>query len=372
MNNELISKQIQERGKISAFQLTLLIITLVLATADVLLPAFVAQEAKQDSWISVIIGTVSALPIINLFLTLGLKYPDKTIVQYTCDILGKFFGKIVGFLYIYFFIFITSAVVRELEEIFVVSFNSDIPISLISIIIVLVAMYSLYGGLEVITRVNDVLLPLGIFVLLFVGFTNIPQMDLHHFLPVLYDGLIPPLKGGLLILTWLLKSIVLLQLIPFVKDKKRIRKNIFIGTIALGNGLLIGVFTIAIFGPITEKLLFPALEYVRFARFGHYIENLDISIMLVWIGGIFINIAVYYYAAVLGLAQLFNLDSYKPMLTPVGVLIVCFSILIAKTLPEIIYFVHYIYPFYIFTIAFIIPALLLFVSMAKESQNSLH
>jgi spore germination protein KB len=41
------------------------------------LPAYVAQEAQQDSWLSVIIGTLSSMLVILLFLALGLRYRDK-------------------------------------------------------------------------------------------------------------------------------------------------------------------------------------------------------------------------------------------------------------------------------------------------------
>lgn len=43
---------------------------------------FVIQESKEDSWIAVIVGTIGALIIINVFITLGLKYPNKTLAQY--------------------------------------------------------------------------------------------------------------------------------------------------------------------------------------------------------------------------------------------------------------------------------------------------
>jgi len=72
-----------EKGKISAFQLSLLSITAVIATADVFLPSYVAQEAQQDSWISVILGTASSMLIVMMFLALGLSFPDKTIIQYS-------------------------------------------------------------------------------------------------------------------------------------------------------------------------------------------------------------------------------------------------------------------------------------------------
>ncbi|PRX33580.1 spore germination protein KB [Orenia metallireducens] len=367
MNKASTFNQLLEKGRVSNFQITLLVITLVIATADVLLPSFVAQQAQQDSWISVIIGTISGLVFINLYLILGLKHSDKTIVQYACDILGKPLGKIVGFMYIYFFFFNTAITARELQEILGLFFN--IETSIFNLLIIAVAAYSIYGGLEVIARLNNMLLPLGMLTLVFIGVLNIPKMDFNYFLPVLFKGIVPPLRGALLIQTWLLKSIVLLQLIPFITKKEKLHRNISIATVLLGNALMVGVLLIAIFGPLTEHMIFPALGYVRVIRFGQYIEHIDAIIMLIWLTGIFINIAIYYYAAILGLAQLFSLKSYKPLITPGGILIICFSIIVAKNQTALLDFIHYIYPFYVSTIAIIIPAILLLISTIKNKNR---
>ncbi len=77
------------REKISVLQFSFLIITVILATADVFFPALAPQQAGRDSWFSVIIGTIISIIIVNIFISLALKYPDKTFVEYSCDILRK-------------------------------------------------------------------------------------------------------------------------------------------------------------------------------------------------------------------------------------------------------------------------------------------
>ncbi len=358
--------QIQERGKISAFQLSLLVFTAVISTSDVFLPAFVAQEAKQDSWISVLIGTALSLIVINVFLTLGLKYPNRTLIQYSSDIMGKLIGKLIGFLYILYFLSIAFTVTRQMEELFVSDFNPNAPIIPFGLISVAVAAYALFHGLEVIARVNEFLLPFGLLILLFIAIINIPNMDFNNFLPILYKGIYPVVKGGLLIQGWVIEIIFLLQIIPFITNKNKIRKYISISTAALGISLETGVLVIAVFGPITGKLIFPALNYIRFASLGPYIHNLDISILVVWIAGIFIKISIFYYVSVHSISQLFGFKSYKSTIVPVGVLLVLFSVISFKMLSQVLYFLHFIYPVCSFMMAFIIPCLLLFTSFIKD------
>lgn len=154
--------------------------------------------------------------------------------MYSCDILGKPLGKLVGFIFIYYLIDVGSSVARELGEIFVIAFNPDSPLVIYPIITLLVASYAVAKGLEVITRVNEFVIPYGLIILALVAVVNIRDTDLRNFLPVLADGFIPPLKGGFLIQGWLLEIVIILQLIPYTKDKKNIRKYMGISVVTLG------------------------------------------------------------------------------------------------------------------------------------------
>lgn len=354
-----------EKGKISAYQLCLIFITMVIATADVFLPSYVAQEAQQDSWISVILGCASSLLIIMMFLALGLRFPDKTIIQYSCDILGKPLGKLVGFIYLYYLVDVGTAVARELGEIFVIAMNPRAPLLIYPMITILVGSYAVARGLEVIARVNEFIVPLGLGILAFIAIANIKETDLRNYLPVLANGILPPIKGGLLIQSWLLEFVIILQLIPYVKDKKNIRKYTTVSVGILFLSMELGVLTIAVFGKLTGELLFPALEYVRFASIGEYIQNLDITIMGVWITGIFAKTTIVYYAIVLGLSQLCGLKTFKSMILPVGLILLSISMAASERIVSLYNFLHRTLPVYSFFVAFLIPALLLVTAVIR-------
>ena len=70
---------IKEADKISPYQLLLLLITMIISTADIFLPKFVAEEAMRDSWLSVIIGTIFSIIVANIFISLGKRFPNKTL-----------------------------------------------------------------------------------------------------------------------------------------------------------------------------------------------------------------------------------------------------------------------------------------------------
>lgn len=345
----------------------MLLVTYIISTATVFLPAFVAQEAKEDSWLSVVFGTIFALIIVNISISLGLKYPDKTIIHYACDITGNIIGKVIGVSYVYMFALIAWAVTRELEDIFVIAFNPEAPILAIGIITILVATYAVFSGLEVIARLNELLLPLGIIVLFFIALLNIPNIKLSHLQPVLYNGIYPSLKGSMFILSWLVETLIILQIIPYVKEKERIRKYTNISLVFLGCSLMIGVLTIATFGVnLTSKFLFPALQYVRLASIGPYIQNLDVMIMMVWISGIFIKISLSYYLTATALSQVTNSKSHKNYIIPIGFIVIILSVASSRMLVEHLYFLKYILPFYFLVMTLVIPLILLLISALRK------
>lgn len=355
-----------EKGRISGLQLFFLIVTVVISTADVLLPAYVYQEAAQDSWISVIIGTLTSLIFILIFLHLGLKYPDKTLMQYSCDLLGNPLGKAVGAIYLYYFLCSAKLITRKLAELIVISFNPDAPIVIYVIITLLVAAYAVSQGLEVIARVNQLLLPFGFLLIVLISMVNLPEMDLKNFLPILEKGLVPPLRGAFLIQAWFLESVLVLQLVPYVRERQSIRKYMLFFILAIFVGLMLGTSIVAVFGPLSGKLLFPALEFVRYAKIGRYMQNLDISIMGLWTTGIFIKIAVFMYVSFHGLVQLLELKDGKRLLLPL--ILLTFGMAVSDDrFSETYQTTHYIFPFCSLLVGVVLPVILLIASAIRRT-----
>lgn len=355
------------REKISVLQFSFLIITVILATADVFLPALVAQQAGRDSWFSVIIGTIISIIIVNIFISLALKYPDKTFVEYSCDILGKPLGKLAGGIFLYYIFIIACISTRNLGEIFVIAFNPKTPIAVFIITIILLAAYAVGKGIETISRMNEILLPVGIMVLIGISALNFKELDFNYFLPIMYDGIIPPLRGSILIQAWMIETIIILQLMPFLKDKKKIRSSVTASLVVVGLGLQIGVLIIALFGLATKFFMFPALEFVRYASFGENFRGIDITIMSVWLGGAFIKISAFTYIFIMGLAQLINIKSHKDLIVPGGVLIATYSMVFSRNVMEETYFIGFIKPFYSLSVVFLLPTLLLLVSTLRKN-----
>jgi len=75
------------------------------------------------------------------------------------------------------------------------------------------------------------------------------------------------------------------------------------------------------------------------------------------------------YAAVMGIAQLFNLGDFKPFVGPTAAMIIALSIWLYDSLFEMIQFTE-IWPYYSLPFQIVIPLLLLIISWIKQKRKN--
>ncbi len=68
-----------------------------------LLTAFLATITMQDSWLAVLFGAALCLPLIWLYRTLMVTFPDQNLIEVLEEVYGPVLGKIIGISYVWFF-----------------------------------------------------------------------------------------------------------------------------------------------------------------------------------------------------------------------------------------------------------------------------
>ena len=85
-----------EEEKISGRQFFFLVFCSLLSSALFGLPNVLISQAKQDAWLTILVGLGFAAIIALILYFLGLRYPNQTMFRYSETILGKYFGKLIG------------------------------------------------------------------------------------------------------------------------------------------------------------------------------------------------------------------------------------------------------------------------------------
>lgn len=128
------------------------VISTVLATAILFVPGITAQKAAQDAWISLIIAMIFGVFVAYMSSSLGLKFPNKTVIQFSIAILGKPLGKFVGFIYVFYFFYVAYFVQRQFGELMNSVYMIKTPMLVFIVVITLLSCYVIYKGLEVLAR----------------------------------------------------------------------------------------------------------------------------------------------------------------------------------------------------------------------------
>jgi spore germination protein KB len=117
--------------------------------------------------------------------------------EYSEMLLGKWMGKILSLLIIFFFLIIASTVLVDLGNFMATYIMPNTPIQAHYIIFTIIVIMGTRLGFEVIARSADILFPWALFLLSILIFTVLPEVHFENIQPAFKGGLKP-----ILILEW--------------------------------------------------------------------------------------------------------------------------------------------------------------------------
>ncbi|MBX9998233.1 MULTISPECIES: GerAB/ArcD/ProY family transporter [Priestia] len=359
-----------EKAKISTIQLFILMVLFELGSA-LLVP--LAIDAKQDAWLAILLGMVFSFVLLLVYHRLYVYYPDLLPTQYMQKILGKPLGFVLAFVYILYFMYDASRVLRDFGEMLLTFAYPDTPLFIANALLILVIIYTVRKGIEAIARSGELLFIFMYFLAIggFILIVSSGLIDFRNLQPVLEDGLFPVLK---VVMTQTLyfpfsEIIVITMILPYLNKPKKAKLTMLCATALSGVNLIITMLiNVCVLGVnLTARSQFPLLSTVQTIQVADFLERLDVFFMLALIITIFFKICLLFYASVTGAASLFHVKSPSSLSYPFGLIVLFLSIAIASNAQEhnheglqIAMFVVHI------PLLTIIPPLLLLVAFLKN------
>ncbi|MBT2727781.1 GerAB/ArcD/ProY family transporter [Bacillus sp. ISL-75] len=362
-----------EKAKISATQLFVLVVLFEMGSAILV---GIASDAKQDAWIAILFGLTGGIMIFFIYYKLYMYYPDLPLTSYVQEITGKWLGRLIGFLYIVYFMYLAARVLRDFGELLTTTIYNSTPLFVINTLMIITIIYGIHKGFEVIARVGEIYFGvvyltaiLGMLLITFSGLIHLGNLK-----PILENGLKPVIK------TFLTQTInfpfgemvVFTMLLPFVNDKKKVKIVCLSGMILSGINITITVIVnISVLGVnLFSQSTFPLLTTVGKIQIADFIERLDVLFMLYLIIGGFFKIAIYYYAAVAGAADIFQLKNQRKLGFPLGIIVLFASVTIASNYSEHIKEGLVVVPTYLhWPFQIIIPSMLLIIAFFRNRKK---
>ncbi|MDA2624381.1 spore germination protein [Bacillus cereus] len=298
------------KDRITTSQAVVIIVNYILGTGILTLPRASVEKVKTpDVWLSVILGGILAMVSGVIMVKLSQQFPEKTFYQYSQDIVGKWIGRLLSFLIIGYFLTTPAFQIRSMAEVISFFLLEGTPTWAIVMPFMWIGLYLIMSGINSIARMFEIIFPITVFIFLIISFMSIGIFEIDNLRPVLGLGIKPVLDGIKTTSLAYTGPEIMLILLVFMEQRNKAVKAILVG---ISIPLIFYVITVvmvigalSIDGVVTRT--WPTIDLMRsFEISGLIFERFESLLLVIWIMQIFATYTISYYAAALGLAQLFK------------------------------------------------------------------
>lgn len=357
-----------EKGRLSSRQVVFLVTNMIFATEIQFVPAFLTMYAGQDAWVVVLITAVLGFILGILVISLGLRFPEKTPVEYGMELLGEWGGRALGILLGLFFFYVAAIVVRSLADHLLIAVMPETPLVVFIALYVLAIAYGVYLGLEVFARVGEILYPVFLATILFSTLFLFPQLDWDLLKPVLAHSPSELLRGSLTLLGFYGEGVAILFLIPCMRRPEEASGlNIRISSLLNIPLLVLVVLEIAMFGAVeTSRILFPSFELAKMISVTGFFERVESFLLAFWVTTVCLKVALLYYTALISFALSLNLSDHRPLVWPGAVGLTALAVLVFSDVTQAREFLSTSWPVFGLSVEGGVPILLYSLALLRN------
>jgi spore germination protein KB len=361
-----------EQGKISKRQAIFLLANSILASMVLIAPALMAKQAGQDAWIAVLIAGVFGLLFGMLVVSVGLRHPGKNMVEYGIDLLGPWLGRAVAIIFALFFLHTNAYLVRSFGSLLVTETMPETPLVVFNILIVLIAAYAAYLGLEVFTRVNDIVFPLSMLVAVAIVAMGLPEVNFENLKPIFTHPIPNILQASFILFAFFAEGTILLMLIPSLRQPNEARQLVVPVSLIISLAMLVDVgILIGLFGhEETSRMVFPTYEFAKTVGIWGFLERIESLVVGVWVATVGLKVATFYYVSVLTFTQTFNLKDYRSLVLPYAIILVVLSMVGWMGTNEVTLYMSRYFPLFAIIVVGGTTLLLYLANMARRQGSS--
>jgi len=332
------------------------------------------REVGRDMWISGIISLFTVLPFIFIIINTGKKFPDKTIVKYSQELLGTGLGKLLGLvLTIYFFLIASSSVsmyIHHLSDFLL----PQTPFLVVTVLHIFVICYLIWKGYEVIGRTSVVAFGMAIVFYLLVFMASLSEIDITRITPFFDSGVVPVFKASIKADTFTgVAPLVIAMLFPMVKDKNSAFRT-------AASGLFIGGFffvfyfiaELMVMGPQVVALMrIASMDFVRSIQITQYLHRFESFMVALWYWSIMIQAGVLTLCSLEAFMQTFAIKKKTPTLVFIfGFLMVILTFVIGRNRVFFLYLREHLWQYFSVPIDFGVPLLVFLATGLKKAITS--
>lgn len=354
-----------EKIQLSYLSLMILMMGFIFGSTVVISPG---GGVGHDAWLAVLIGLGEGLIFLLIFALLAQRFKGKTLVEIATLVYGPVVGKVISLIFLGYLFHLGSLVLNNFSRFFGL-IMPETPNVVFSLLIMLVCILSAQKGIEVTARCAIIFVPINIAITLVDTFFLINKMKYENLLPLLdvpIDRLLMSAHGTATFPFG--ETVVFLMLFRFLKTPDR--KIFLSSSLAMtGAGLLLVVIVarnFSVLGTSGEAYIYASFQAVRNINIADLLNRIEILIAISFLNMGIIKVTLLLFGTVTGVSQVLGLRSYKPLIIPIGILMIFLESISNVNTPEMLEFAQKTYPIYALPFQLGIPLLTLVLAFIKK------
>lgn len=330
--------------------------------------------AGRDAWIATLCSSFLGTAVIMMYIALMRMNPGLTLIEWFPAQLGRWVGIPISLLYPLLFLYDAGRIVGDVRDLVPTTLLPNTPPLVFNGLFMLVITYALFLGIENIARMGETLftLILVLFLIEVILLFSSKVMHLEYLLPILEHGwssiwkVVYP-EG---ITQTYGETIAFAMIWTQTKNPERIMKVTILAS--LFSGMIISfslILAITIFDEdLFKRSIYPLYSLLGIVNVGAFINNLSPFGVIYFTTTAFFKIYIKVFAALKAIQQLLRLQSYRVLILPAVIIVLCIGMTVSKNISEHIFYLHLqiLVPYIWVPLFLILPGILLLITWIRQ------
>ena len=354
-------------SRISVPEAISIVLIVLVAHTLVSLPKSLLNVTGSATIINLLYVGIIMFFLVLLIVKLFKSFAGQDIVDIANFLGGPVFQKIVGMIFIFYFIFSSSILLRNFCECLKTVYYPMTSLFFILLTFIIALCISNKFSFSVTAKINLIILPIIFVSILFIFFANNQNLSFENMTPILGNGLFDTFVTGLGNLGAFGGIVFLYFIPPYLKEPKKFKK---VAMLSFGFSIIYLIICVAIILLTFTFLLkvdeiMPLYSAARYIEFGSFFQRLESILLLIWIIGMACYFSITLHITMNIFKKITNIRNSKPLLIHFALLMLSISLLpsnysISK------YLETDIYPRLVIWIGLVLNTLILLLAYLKK------
>lgn len=362
------------KSKIGTVEAIMLVLTIIIVHTILSLPRDIVSAQKSASLLNLFYVSIISIIITLIVYKLFKNFPGLDILDISEIVGGKIFRNIVGIIFITYFIFTASLLLRNFCDSIKVIYYPMTNIVFIILLFIIALCVANRLDFSATLKTNLLIIPLVLGSILFLFFSNMQNFVPQRIFPIFGESVFNTFVLGLTNLASFGGIAFLYFLPPLLKEPEKFKKISLISTLVSAIYLLLCVATLLFIFPFFMKTneITPLYNATRYIEFGRFFQRLDSIFLLIWILVFACYLSIVSKFAMNMFKKILNISTKKPLIDIFALLILALALL-AKNLAISQNFESNIYPYLVISIVFCLGlGILIFANLAKRREQKIN